>query len=104
MVVSPLIDVPVTTSQEDLALRAKAIRENYGPESFILFYLLIRDEEMAPQVVKEWAPRVFANEAAGRKTMLMAARGITKTTFGIMLAADKIGHQPTVRAYLVFVY
>ena len=57
---------------------------------------------MAPQVVEEWAPRVFDNEKAGRKTMLMAARGLTKTTFGIMLAAYKIGHKPQGSVYLVF--
>jgi len=100
MIISP--DVPLTTTTEDLELQAKAIRENYGPESFLLFYSLIRDENMAPQVVQEWAPRVFANEAAGRKTMLMAARGLTKTTFGIMLAAYKIGHKPQGSVYLVF--
>ena len=93
---------PQAPSRETLETRAALIRENYGPTSFLLFYSFIRDEENPWHVENEWAPRVFKNEADGKKTMLMAARGLTKTTFGLMLAAYKLGFEPNGGVYLVF--
>ncbi len=94
------IQEPITP--EELQDNAKRIRENYGPESFLAFYSFIRDETVPEHLIEEWAFRVFKNEAMGRKTMLMAARGLTKTTFGLMLAAYKLGHKPAGSVYLVF--
>ena len=94
-------DLPETITEEELSSHAKKIRENYGYLSFLMFYTFIRDETV-PEHVIGWAKRVFENEAAGKKTMLMAARGLTKTTFGLMLAAYKLGFRPSGSLYLVF--
>lgn len=91
-----------TLTRGDLALTASLIRDNYGPDSFLAFYTFIQDKPAPAHVIEEWVPRFFENERLDRKTMLMAARGLTKTTFGLMLAAYKIGFQPAGSVYLVF--
>ncbi len=91
-----------TITSEELEDHAKFVRENYSADSFLMFYRLIRDETIPTHVDREWAKRVFDNEANDVKTMLMAARGLTKTTFGLMFAAYKLGHDPSGSVYLIF--